>query len=78
MLCMAHEHSKIKGILAKNMKRYRVRRKLTQEQAAERADIGVNYWQRMEMTSQIDLPSLPMLFKIAKGLGIKADQLLKD
>ena len=78
MLCMRHKHSKIKETLAKNMKKHRAKLRLTQEQVAERADIGVNYWQRMEMTSQVDLPSLPMLFKIAKGLDVKASQLLKE
>ncbi len=76
MLGMRHKHVNIKGILARNMKKYRGKLKLTQEQAAERADIGVNYWQRMEMLSQSDLPSLPMLFKISKGLDVEAHQLL--
>ncbi len=67
----------IKGILARNMKKYRTASGLTQEQAAEKADITVKYWQRLEMTSQIDLPSLPVLFKVAKALKIQPYQLLK-
>ncbi len=78
MLCMRYKHADIKAVLTRNMKRDRAKLKLTQEQAAERADIGVNYWQRMEMVSQADLPSLPMLFKIAQGLNIKAEKLLKE
>jgi len=67
----------IKGVVAKNMKKYRTALGLTQEQAAEKADMTVKYWQRLEMTSQIDLPSLPALFKIAKTLKIQPFQLLK-
>ena len=68
----------IKGLLVKNIKKYRERLKLTQEQAAEKADITTKYWQRLEMTSQIDLPSLPLLFKIAQTLEIKPSKLLEE
>ena len=68
----------IKGILVKNIKKYREKLRLTQEQAAEKADITTKYWQRLEMTSQIDLPSLPLLFKIAQTLEIKPSKLLEE
>lgn len=68
----------IKGLLVKNIKKYRERLKLTQEQAAEKADITTKYWQRLEMTSQIDLPSLPLLFKIAQTLEVKPSKLLEE
>ena len=51
---------------------------MTQEQAAERAEITTPYWQRLELVSQTDLPSLPTIFKIAKALYIKPYQLLKE
>ncbi|MCB9758171.1 MAG: helix-turn-helix transcriptional regulator [Candidatus Omnitrophica bacterium] len=53
-----------------------MRRRLTQEQAAELASITSKYWQRLEMTSQIDLPSLKVLFKIADVLNVPASKLL--
>lgn len=59
------------------MKKYREQRGLTQEQAAENAGITSKYWQRLEMTSQIDLPSLKVLFKVAEALKITPDKLLK-
>ena len=52
--------------------------KLTQEQAAEKADITTKYWQRLEMVSQVDLPSLPILFKMAKVLEVKASDLIRE
>lgn len=67
---------KIKRVLVANIKKYRMRRRLTQEQAAELASITSKYWQRLEMTSQIDLPSLKVLFKIADVLNVPASKLL--
>ncbi len=66
----------IKGILVKNIKKYRKKMRLTQEEAAEKADITNKYWQRLEMASQIDLPSLKVLFKIAEALNIPPSKLL--
>lgn len=68
----------IKSILVKNIKTYREKSGLTQEQAAERAGITYKYWQRLEMTSQVDLPSLEMLFTIAKALKIEPSKLIKS
>ena len=66
----------IKKTVAGNIKKYRINLGLTQEQAAEKADITLKYWQRLEMSSQPDLPSLPMLFKIAKSLEINPSLLI--
>lgn len=73
---MRSEQKDIKRILARNIKKYRARLKMTQEQAAERAGITLKYWQRLEMASQIDLPSLPTLFLLAKVLKINPSKLL--
>ncbi len=75
---MGYEQKQIKKIVAGNIKMYRAKLKLTQEQAAEKADITLKYWQRLEMTSQIDLPSLPTLFKVARTLKIDAEKLLRQ
>lgn len=66
---------KLKQTLARNMKKYRAKNRLTQEQAAECAGFTVKYWQRLEMVSQPDLPSLPALAAIAKALEIKIHRL---
>ena len=71
-----NKKSPLKNLLAKNIKKHRSKCKLTQEQAAERAGITVKYWQRLEMVSQIDLPSLPTLAKIARTLNTNIDRLL--
>lgn len=72
---MTGEKLKLKQTLAHNMKKHRAALRLTQERAAERAEFTVKYWQRLEMVSQPDLPSLPALLKIAKALNIKIHQL---
>ena len=69
---------KIKSIVGANIRKYRKKLHITQEQAAERAEITAPYWQRLELVSQTDLPSLPTIFKIAKALNIKPYQLLKE
>jgi len=66
----------IKNILVNNLKKYRERLALTQDQAAEKAGITGKYWQRLEMRSQIDLPSLLVLFKIAESLETTPAKLL--
>jgi len=68
---------KIKGTIATNIRKYRKKRRMTQEQAAERAEITSAYWQRLELVSQSDLPSVHTIFKIAKALNIHPYQLLK-
>ena len=50
---------------------------MTQEQASERAEITTAYWQRLELVSQTDLPSVPTICKIAKALNIHPYQILK-
>ena len=68
---------KIKNIVAGNIRKYRKKLHMTQEQAAERTDITAAYWQRLELISQTDLPSLSTIFKIAKALNVHPYQLLK-
>ena len=68
---------KIKNIVAGNIKKYRKKLHMTQELAAERTDITAAYWQRLELISKTDLPSLSTIFKIAKALNIHPYQLLK-
>lgn len=75
---MKNGPDKIKEILVENIKKYREKCHLTQEEAAEKAGITAKYWQRLEMTSQTDLPSLPMLFKIADVLKISPSKLIEN
>jgi len=73
---MGNVTAQIKAILVKNMKRYRAKKRLTQEEAAEKAGITTKYWQRLEMASQKDLPSLTTLAKISKTLNVGPHRLL--
>jgi len=74
---MVGDTLKIKQVLVENMKKYRGKLGLTQEQAAEKANMTLKYWQRLEMVSQTDLPSLQMISKIAKALEIPIWKLLQ-
>ncbi len=74
---MKGDTRKLKKLLVKNIKKYRAKKKLTQEEATEKADITAKYWQRLEMASQTDLPSLVALGKIAAALKVKLHQLLQ-
>ena len=67
----------IKSTLVRNMKKYRAKLRLTQEAAAEKGDMTLKYWQRLEMISQRDLPSLKMISKIAKALEVPIWKLLQ-
>jgi transcriptional regulator with XRE-family HTH domain len=72
------DSSSAKHIIATNIKKYRGKLRLTQDRASEKAGLTVAYWQRLELLSQSDLPSIPALFKIAKALDINPYQLLKE
>jgi transcriptional regulator with XRE-family HTH domain len=67
---------KIKALIGINIRTHRERLRLTQKQAAGRVGITVNYWSRLELVSQPDLPSLSTLIKIAEALNIKPYRLL--
>ena len=74
---MKNDGQKIKEILVNNIKKYRGKKKLSQEQAAELAGITSKYWQRLEMISQPDLPSISVIFKISHVLNIPPSKLLE-
>jgi len=61
--------------IAKNVKRYRDAKKISQEQLAELADCHRNYIARVE-AAQIDL-SVSGLVQIAKGLKVDPSELLR-
>ncbi len=69
---------RLKAILAANIRKYRKKLRLTQEQAAERAGMSVNYWQRLELPAQIETPSFRAFYRIARTLRVKCFQLLKE
>ena len=73
---MDHDSKVLKKAFSANLKKYRKKFKLTQEEAAEKANLSLNYWQRLEMVSQDDLPILPTLARIAKVFKVKARDLL--
>ena len=54
----------------------RLKKKMTQEQLAEKADIGFYYIGEIERG--VKLPSLTVFVNIVEALGVSADSLLKD
>lgn len=64
-------------MLAKNIKKFRNKQKLSQEQLAEKA--GITYSTLIKIESgQNDNPTIKTLMKISKALRVNLDELLKD
>jgi transcriptional regulator with XRE-family HTH domain len=60
--------------LGQNIKRLRLKAKLTQKQVADKADIHVNYYARIERNEEN--PSLEILKKLTKILKVKSSDIL--
>lgn len=63
-------------IFGKNLKYYRTRQGLTQEEAAAKCDISSEYWGKMERGVQA--ATLDTLEKVSVGLNINAKDLLNE
>jgi transcriptional regulator with XRE-family HTH domain len=63
-------------ILGRNVKRFRLQRKLTQEQLAFEAEIDLTYVGGIERGKRN--PSLLVMVRIAKALGVQLPKLLSD
>ncbi|MBR6514819.1 MAG: helix-turn-helix transcriptional regulator [Clostridia bacterium] len=62
--------------IGKNIRKYRVMKKLRQEDLAERADLSVNYVGAIERGEKI--PALETLLTIINVLEVSADMVLCD
>lgn len=62
-------------ILGKRLKEFRAKRELTQEDLARKAEIPFSTLSKIEAGS-IKSPSVFLVKKIAKALGVKIDQLV--
>ena len=62
--------------LGKRIREARLKKKLTQEQLAEKAEIGVYYLGEIERG--VKAPSLKVFIAIADALGVSTDSLLRD
>jgi transcriptional regulator with XRE-family HTH domain len=65
-----------RAILAKNVRKYRQQRKLTQEQLAFEAEIDLTYMGGIERGKRN--PSLLVMARIADALGVQLPKLLSD
>ncbi|QNM05943.1 helix-turn-helix domain-containing protein [Qiania dongpingensis] len=64
--------------LSLNLKYYRNRLELTQEQTAAKAEISVKYLSQIESSSFNYPPTLEVLFDLANALGVEPFQLFRE
>lgn len=62
--------------IGRNIRKYRLMRKLRQADLAEKADLSINYVGAIERGEK--LPSLETLLVIINALGVSADMILAD
>ena len=62
--------------IGRNIRKYRLMKKLRQEDLAEKADLSINYVGAIERGEK--LPSLETLLVIINALGVSADMILAD
>ena len=62
--------------IGKNIRKFRLARKLRQEDLAERTDLTTNYIGMVERGEKI--PSLETFIKIVNALGVSSDMVLTD
>jgi transcriptional regulator with XRE-family HTH domain len=72
---MKKSHNKDVLKLASNIREMRIKKKLTQEQAALKTGVSPAYWGFIEQARRP--PSFNTLLKVAKGLGCKLVELVK-
>ena len=65
-----------RAVLAKNVRKYRQQRKLTQEQLAFEAEIDLTYMGGIERGKRN--PSLLVMARIADALGVQLPKLLTE
>jgi transcriptional regulator with XRE-family HTH domain len=61
--------------LGKNIKKYRKKANLTQQELANKLNISLNFMRKIEVA--FSKPSLDMLIKIANGLDVSVSDLRK-
>ena len=62
--------------IGRNIRKYRLMKKLRQEDLAEKTDLSINYVGALERGEKI--PSLKTLIIIINALGVSADMILAD
>lgn len=66
--------NKMTNHIAKRLQDIRHKKRMTQLQVAEKADINVNYYAKLERAEST--PSLKMLEKVVKALGVHSSDVL--
>lgn len=58
-----------------NIKYYRKKMNLTQENLAEKADLSISYIKQIESTKEFKNVSLTVILKLSKALNVSVDKL---
>ena len=69
-------NSQMENLIGKNIKKLRLKNKLTQEKLAIRADVPYTTLTKIE-SGVIKKPAVQTMAKIAKALGVIVDDLIK-
>ena len=70
------DNSQVENLIGKNIKKLRLKNKLTQEKLAIKAGIPYTTLTKIE-SGVIKKPAVQAIAKIAKALGVKVDDLIK-
>ena len=73
---MSEGRSVLRVVFGMNLKYYRTRQGLTQEEAAAKCQISSEYWGKMECGTQA--ATLDIVEKVSVGLNIAAKDLLNE
>ena len=65
----------IKGVLAKNLKYFRIQRQLSQAQLAEKANISITFLSNIERGKM--LPKVETLSRLTESLDVEVHELFK-
>lgn len=72
----ASRHFKQLQLLSANIKRLRAEQNLTQMELAEKADVELQYLQKLEYGQRN--PSIAIVWSIAKAFNVKIDDLFQE
>ncbi len=63
---------------SKNIKTFRLKNKITQEQLAEQSDLSISYIKQIESGKEYKNVSLTVMLKLSKALNTKVNRLFQE
>lgn len=68
----------IKSVICQNVKKYRLKKKMSVIDLAEKLDVSVNHLKRIESINDRNNISLMTLYKISIILGVRIDKFFEE